>query len=735
MIRIGVIIPAITDNLHNEILNGIHKTALASGCDVIVFTTATNGLEFNIQSEIMEGEESVYSLLEKAHIDCVLLVSQYFVKDIVRRRITDIIKRLSIPCIDLGGSELGFETVHTSQDRAFYKMTSHVIEKHHCRNLIFLAGFKGNPESELRMSGFISSADEHGCTYEIVYGDFWTIRPEELGNEIIQGKREIPDAVICANDIMAVTLCKTLQNGGIVIPDDIIITGYDGHISAISNFPSITTVINSVYELGCIGVIRVLKKIGVKGNLPDEYQSSIMYGASCGCVENMTDYQTAALKVQEQISRESNEQLMLEMRINADVITKTIYVESISELIGIVDESAHIINDYKSLHLCIIPDWDGNPETPDVCLTKPFPDKMLCAISKQAWQTGELFESFNTADIAPVLSKPHEPVLMYILPLHASSQVFGYCGFVYENAEKFKVSLMLFNFLSAVANGIRTLRHKLYAEYLQKKIEEVSLCDIMTDMLSKKGLLLYLENHKDIMKKSGIMIVTIAKHSSTLNTQKQNQMIDNVTQSELILANAIRLLSGKNLQTARLDKSTFAIVFPLQENEDINQTAETMLIQAEVFIRKIQESSSVIFFPEPYYVCGYIDSDSEDCLTTLWNQLESSQPKEKGFRGISNLKKIRHELHKAPELDWNLGDIAKRLNISRSYAQKLYKEHFGISFMDDIINTRIDMAKHLLSSTDLQVNEIASACGYQNSTHFMRQFKEKVGMSPSKFRG
>ncbi|MCQ2417698.1 MAG: helix-turn-helix transcriptional regulator [Oscillospiraceae bacterium] len=212
-------------------------------------------------------------------------------------------------------------------------------------------------------------------------------------------------------------------------------------------------------------------------------------------------------------------------------------------------------------------------------------------------------------------------------------------------------------------------------------------------------------------------------------------MIDNVTQSELILANAIRLLSGKNLLTARLDKSTFAIVFPLQKNEAVSQTAENMLIQTEVFIRKMQESSSITFFPEPYYVCGNIDSDPENSLSALWNQLESSQPKEKGFRGISNLKKIRHELHKAPELDWNLTDIAKRLNISRSYAQKLYKEHFGISFMDDIINTRIDMAKHLLSDTDLQINEIASACGYQNSTHFMRQFKEKVGMTPSKFRG
>ncbi len=53
MKRIGVVIPAITDNLQKELLDGIFHTASANDCDVIVLTTATNGLDFHMQSEIM----------------------------------------------------------------------------------------------------------------------------------------------------------------------------------------------------------------------------------------------------------------------------------------------------------------------------------------------------------------------------------------------------------------------------------------------------------------------------------------------------------------------------------------------------------------------------------------------------------------------------------------------------------------------------------------------------------
>lgn len=148
----------------------------------------------------------------------------------------------------------------------------------------------------------------------------------------------------------------------------------------------------------------------------------------------------------------------------------------------------------------------------------------------------------------------------------------------------------------------------------------------------------------------------------------------------------------------------------------------------------MQEGSAAAFLPEPYHVCGYVTAPAEKCISELWDNLNSNQPKEKGFTGIGQFKRIRREMHKAPELDWNLTELSKRLNISKSYVQKLYKEHFGISYIDDLIDARISMAKQLLTTTDLRISEVASSCGYQNATHFMRQFKNKTGISPSEFR-
>ena len=139
MKRIGVLIPAIAERMQHELLNGIHRTASAAGYDVVVLTTATSGLDYHIQSDMMEDEENLFTLLDQIRIDGVLLASQYFCKDALRSMICEKIRGAAIPCVDLGGSELGFETVSIPQDEAFYALTTHVIERHHCRNLLLAA--------------------------------------------------------------------------------------------------------------------------------------------------------------------------------------------------------------------------------------------------------------------------------------------------------------------------------------------------------------------------------------------------------------------------------------------------------------------------------------------------------------------------------------------------------------------------------------------------------------------
>jgi len=97
-------------------------------------------------------------------------------------------------------------------------------------------------------------------------------------------------------------------------------------------------------------------------------------------------------------------------------------------------------------------------------------------------------------------------------------------------------------------------------------------------------------------------------------------------------------------------------------------------------------------------------------------------------------KKFRIHLYRNISENWSVSDMAKSLSLSRSRFTILYNSFFGISPKDDLINQRILYAKHLLSSSNMNVEEIAVRCGYSNVYHFIRQFKERTGLSPGKYR-
>lgn len=95
---------------------------------------------------------------------------------------------------------------------------------------------------------------------------------------------------------------------------------------------------------------------------------------------------------------------------------------------------------------------------------------------------------------------------------------------------------------------------------------------------------------------------------------------------------------------------------------------------------------------------------------------------------------IRTKIYNMPYIEWTVDSLAAELNLSKSYFQHLYKQIFGVSAISDVINSRVEHGKYLLSSTDFSVRQIAEKCGYDSDIHFMRQFKDKAGMTPSAYR-
>ena len=76
----------------------------------------------------------------------------------------------------------------------------------------------------------------------------------------------------------------------------------------------------------------------------------------------------------------------------------------------------------------------------------------------------------------------------------------------------------------------------------------------------------------------------------------------------------------------------------------------------------------------------------------------------------------------------------EELHLSAGYLQILYKKMFGVSCMDDVITSRIRMAREQLAYTEKPVSEIADSCGYRNVEHFCRQFRQQTGLTPGTFR-
>ncbi len=83
-----------------------------------------------------------------------------------------------------------------------------------------------------------------------------------------------------------------------------------------------------------------------------------------------------------------------------------------------------------------------------------------------------------------------------------------------------------------------------------------------------------------------------------------------------------------------------------------------------------------------------------------------------------------------------ISTIADNFHISRNYLYTLFKQEYGVSPKDYMINCRIEKAKQLLRSKypNLSVKEIATAIGFDNPLYFSRIFHARTGMTPSEFR-
>lgn len=692
--KIAVLIPEIYDALDREFLSGVQNAAKELSYDTIVFT----GISSAPADTYTSGENNIYELPFLCDIAGMIFVSNRFHDSSLKKQLLHHMTHLTIPCVCIEESCENIPGVYLKQEALIYQITEHLICTHHYTDLLCLTGPKNNPEAEERARGFLRALHDHHIPVKdrVLYGDFWRSAPTELADEIISGRRSRPEAVVCTNDVMALTLCQALQEHGIRIPEDIAITGYDGGLYSLLTTPAITTIVGGNYCLGLLAVKNIAEQLG-ELHMLEEALPSLRLGGSCGC-ENAAEERATLLKHTDALIRRrlNRKPMML-----SNHIAKMSDCESLSSFASILSSLNYAMPDCRGMNICLCEEW--NLEAPNY-RTKGFSEQMCLIYSdSQPWQL-----QFPLKQLLPQLEQPHSPQFWVVTSLHYFGKIQGYVASSYESAEQFSVDDHYVGWCDAVANGLDIITRKQQTAYLWQKLEEKNLTDIYTGLLNPKGFLSKLKPSDSVLlisfpescKKYSYFIPIV---SAVLRSEKQPAQI-----------------------ATNLDTVTFGLV--TAGNTSANILQKILASMAELGIYISAEELSV--FSETVPASG----GSEEWLQGIYKSLKEQRKQKHPETYHEVFLTLRREIKYAPQTSWSVSSAASRTGLSGSHFQRLYKKFFGIAFMEDLITFRMQRAGYLLHNTSLPINQISQECGYATPAHFMRQFKLHYGVSAGEYR-
>lgn len=94
------------------------------------------------------------------------------------------------------------------------------------------------------------------------------------------------------------------------------------------------------------------------------------------------------------------------------------------------------------------------------------------------------------------------------------------------------------------------------------------------------------------------------------------------------------------------------------------------------------------------------------------------------------LANIESNLEQTPSIK----QMAQSINVSVSYLQHLFKQETGANITKYIKELRLQKARELLETSHLRIKEIRLKVGASDETHFLRDFKQKFGLTPNEYR-
>jgi LacI family transcriptional regulator, galactose operon repressor len=197
-------------------------------------------------------------------------------------------KRLPIVVVAGNPDERAADVVMADNRSGSAALVSHLIEVHGRRRLYHVDGPPSAPDAKERRLAFteLVAANPQCQLVGSSQGSFTVRSGEEAGAQLLAAcGKQLPDAVVCANDLMAIGVLRAFARAGVRVPEQVAVVGFDDLFPASLCVPPLTTVHQPMRLLGERACTRLLDRIARPSLSPkvELLPTELVLRSSCGC--------------------------------------------------------------------------------------------------------------------------------------------------------------------------------------------------------------------------------------------------------------------------------------------------------------------------------------------------------------------------------------------------------------------------------------------------------------------
>ncbi len=475
--KIAVLMASIDREYQQDFASGLASAGSKLGMDVCIFNSQGY---MNIAISTSEIRESmIYDLPDLNEFDGIISMPATMGSDVAARKLNEVLAPLKgKPHVSMDIPQDGAVTIRFNDRISMEEITEHIISEHGARRIAFVSGPLDSSVATERIDACRNVMKRHGLKLDdkMIFDGQWSrIGGKKAAEELLDLGGQLPDAIMCGNDDMALSVIECLNEHGIRVPDDIAVTGFDALREAVMR--GITTICRPI-DRSARKAIEILNR-WIDGSEPEEKTvilSTIpIFGESCGCTQSL-EY------INEKLRALGSERWNMEA-----ALTRVSMFSGTMAGVGDEKEAQKKIHEFvrswniREFYLCV--DASICRDIKRNTRSNGYPEEMLLLYGIR---NGKQYvpQMIQTSDLTPAMQEIRKnTVCLVFCPLYYRDESLGYVALNTGNG----IGSVLYPMLMLLNGALMSLLLQTSIKRSAAMIERMATEDIMTGLLNRRG--------------------------------------------------------------------------------------------------------------------------------------------------------------------------------------------------------------------------------------------------------